>query len=40
MNLISLRDNKEMRILQADKGNRMVALNESTYVQSTRIRGL
>jgi hypothetical protein len=27
----SIKDNKEIKILQADKGNCMVVLNESTY---------
>jgi hypothetical protein len=31
MALKSLTDNKEIRILQDDKGNYMVALNETTY---------
>jgi hypothetical protein len=31
MALKSLKDNKEIRILQADKGNCTVMLNESTY---------
>jgi hypothetical protein len=31
MTLKSLKDNKEIRILQADKGDCVVVLNESTY---------
>jgi hypothetical protein len=37
MVLKSLRDTEEIRILQIDKGNRMVMLNESTYKDISRL---